>query len=179
MKNPVQERIINAILEREGEKYTNDPKDSGGPTKWGITEKRARASGYKGDMRNLTRAEAYDIYVKEYWDVVWADKMPSPALQDELVDTAVNCGPGNAIEFLQRSLNAFNQQGTLWPDLVVDGGIGSRTLAAVLSYYKHRDEIVLLRSLNSLQGAYYIGLTVRRPKDERFSYGWFMHRIVI
>jgi len=30
---------IDALIEREGgDKYTNDPNDSGGPTRWGITQ---------------------------------------------------------------------------------------------------------------------------------------------
>ena len=51
------ESIIDGIIEREGNgAYTNDPGDSGGPTRWGITEKVAKANGYTGDMRDLPRA---------------------------------------------------------------------------------------------------------------------------
>jgi lysozyme family protein len=179
MADKVQEKIINKILDIEGEEYTNDPKDSGGPTKWGITEKTARAYGYTGDMRDLSRELAYEIYVKIYWDSVWGDRLPTSALKEEVVDTSVNCSPKQAVLFLQRSLNAFNQEGKLWDDLIADGVMGNSTLNAVMAYYRQREEVALLRALNSLQGAYYIGLTVSRPKDERFAYGWFMNRVVI
>ncbi len=51
-------RIIDAILEREGDTYTNHPKDRGGPTKYGIT--RATLSAWRGvsvtakDVKALT-----------------------------------------------------------------------------------------------------------------------------
>ncbi|EPA3167239.1 glycosyl hydrolase 108 family protein, partial [Yersinia enterocolitica] len=37
--------IFEAILGKEGE-YVNHPDDKGGPTRWGITQKVARAHGY-------------------------------------------------------------------------------------------------------------------------------------
>ena len=33
------------------------------------------------------------------------------------------------------------------------------------------------RALNCLQGAFYIELTERRQKDERFAYGWLLNRV--
>ena len=36
---------------------------------------------------------------------------------------------------------------------------------------------VMLRMLDAQQGAFYMDLAERRPKDERFVYGWFLHRV--
>ncbi|EJY0890163.1 hypothetical protein OE991_005197, partial [Escherichia coli] len=49
-----KDKIFDEVLGKEGG-YVNHPDDKGGPTKWGITEKVARAHGYRGDMRDLTR----------------------------------------------------------------------------------------------------------------------------
>ncbi|WP_303740874.1 glycosyl hydrolase 108 family protein, partial [Yersinia enterocolitica] len=58
--------IFEAILGKEGG-YVNHPDDKGGPTRWGITEKVARAHGYTGDMRNLPRETALAILEADYW----------------------------------------------------------------------------------------------------------------
>ncbi|MGK7306207.1 glycosyl hydrolase 108 family protein, partial [Salmonella enterica] len=58
--------IIDGIISREGG-YVFNPKDRGGATHGGITEATARAQGYAGDMRELTRAEAYAILEEYYW----------------------------------------------------------------------------------------------------------------
>jgi hypothetical protein len=55
------------------------------------------------------------------------------------------------------------------------------TIAALREYLSKRGPAdgakVLLRALNALQGAFYIGLAESRPKDERFVYGWFFNRV--
>lgn len=180
------EELINGILDREGEKYTNDPADSGGPTKWGITQ--STLSKYRGtpatplDVAALTRAQAYAIYLKLYYTAPGFDKVAnlSPKIAEELTDTGVNCGVGIAGEMLQRALNVLNLEGTKYPDLKIDGDCGAKTLAALDSYLKWRGaegEKVLLRALNCLQGERYISLAERRPKDERFVYGWLKERV--
>ena len=58
--------IIDGILVMEGG-YTLNAKDRGNATNWGITEATARAHGYTGDMRDLTRIEAYAILENDYW----------------------------------------------------------------------------------------------------------------
>ena len=55
-----KDEIFDAILGKEGG-YVNHSDDKGGPTNWGITQEVARAHGYSGDMRNLTRQQALDI----------------------------------------------------------------------------------------------------------------------
>lgn len=42
-----KDEIFDAVLGKEGG-YVNHPDDKGGPTKWGITGKVARAHGYQG-----------------------------------------------------------------------------------------------------------------------------------
>lgn len=162
--------------------YTNDPADSGGETNYGITLATARAFGYEDDMRAMPREVATWIYRKRYWDALSLDPVGllAPDVAGELFDSAVNCGPDVAGKWLQRSLNVLNQSGATYADMTVDGRVGPMTVAAFRAYYtaRGRDGItVLLRALNALQGAFYIGLAESRPKDERFVFGWFLQRV--
>lgn len=162
--------------------FSDDPSDSGGATKWGITESVARAFGYSGRMQDMSVSLAKSIYRQNYWDLIKLDPIAelSEDIAVELFDTAVNCGTGFAGKCLQRSLTAFNRNGRDYPDLTVDGLVGRMTITALRAFLEKRGlngETVLLRALNSLQGARYIELVENRPKDERFIYGWFSNRV--
>lgn len=171
------------VLGLEGD-FSNDPADSGGATRYGITEQVARSFGYKGDMRQLPLETAKQIYRQSYWDRLSLDAVSrlSFPVAEELFDSAVNCGQWLAGTWLQRALNVLNRQGRDYADLAVDGVVGPRTVEALGAYLAHRKqhgEKVLLRALNALQGEHYISLAERRVKDEAFVYGWFLNRVVI
>jgi len=184
--NELRDRIINDIIDREirpgpDGHYSNDPSDSGGETSWGVTAQVAWKHGYRGEMINMTRAQAFNILVAEFWDEISGDELVklSERIAEEVADTGVNMGTSRAIRFLQRSLNAANNRGKNYLDLTVDGKAGTLTITALSHYLHTRSEEVMLKMLNSLQGAYYIELAERREKDEKYIYGWFMNRVVI
>ena len=174
--------LIEALIEREGG-YVANPADKGGPTCFGITEAVARANGYRGAMRALSRDEAAAIYKRLYWlRPRFADvAQRSGRIAAELFDTGVNMGPAVAVTFLQRALTALNRKGKDYPDLVPDGRVGAQTLAALDAFLDKRGrssgETVLLRSLEALQGERYLRLAERRPTNEAFLYGWLANRI--
>jgi len=179
-----QERFI-ALKGVEG-RYVNDPADSGGETIWGITVAVARACGYLGRMCDMTIETAMAIYLERYWDYMRLDEVASLSrhVAAELFDSGVNCGQGTAGKWLQAALNAFNQQGTLYADITVDGGIGRMTLYSLKRYFEAHArfgagaaEKVLMRALNAQQGDHYLRLAWARPKDERFAFGWFLNRV--
>jgi lysozyme family protein len=175
------EGLLDELIEREGG-YANHPADRGGPTQFGITEAVARAHGYGGAMAQLPRDEAAAIYRRLYWLRPRFDAVAerSPALAAELFDTGANMGPAVAATFLQRALTALNRNGQDFPDLVPDGRVGPRTLAALDAFLKLRSgsgETVLLRALEALQGERYLRLAERRPANEAFLYGWLANRI--
>jgi len=80
------EQCVAIIFEHEGD-YSNDPKDRGGETRYGIS-KRAYPNL---DIKNLTRAEAKKIYRIDYWDAIDADDLPEH-LRLMAFDCAVNQG---------------------------------------------------------------------------------------
>ncbi len=110
------------ILKHEGG-YVDHPADPGGATNLGITHITLAAHRgkpvTKQDVRNLTKAEAAEIYRASYWNAVRADALP-PGLDLAVFDFAVNSGPGRAAKTLQRVLGVPQ-----------DGVIGPQTLAAI------------------------------------------------
>ena len=173
--------LIDAVIDREGG-YVHHPADRGGPTRYGITAATARAAGHRGDIGDLPRDAAAAIYRRRYWLAPRFDRVAAlaPALAAELFDTGVNMGPAVAAGFLQRALNALNRGASDYPDIVGDGLVGPRTLAALAAFLAHRGaagETVLLRAVEALQGERYLDLAERRPANEAFLYGWLANRI--
>jgi lysozyme family protein len=111
------DQAFDLLLGHEGG-YVDHPRDPGGATRWGITERVARVAGYRGDMREFPVTLAKRIAKAEYWDAVRADQLP-PALRYAVFDAAYNSGPTQAAKWLQRALG-----------VVDDGVIGPKTLAA-------------------------------------------------
>lgn len=181
MTSVLFEKFFDDLLIAEGG-YSNNPNDSGGETRFGITEKVARANGYEGPMKELPVAVAKKIYKAKYWDILMLDdiKDDCPKLCLKLADIGVNLGTKQAAFFLQRLLNALNNQEKLYSDIKTDGNIGSVTIATLRKFLSVRGrdgELVLLRALNCLQGIFYLSLAERREKDEAFIYGWFLNRV--
>jgi len=175
------EALIDEVIGREGG-YSNHPADTGGATRWGVTEAVARANGSKGDMRAYPRAEAVVVYRRLYWVAPGFDRVGqrAPKLAAELFDTGVNMGPAVASGFLQRALNALNRGGRDYPDLAVDRSIGPRTLAALDGFLRTRGkagETVLVKAVDALQGERYVALAESRPANEAFLYGWLANRL--
>ena len=175
------ESLIEGVIGREG-RYSNHPSDTGGATMWGITERVARANGYSGPMREMPRETAKDIYFRQYvqrpgFAAVMALSEP---IAEELVDTGVNMGPAVASLFLQQALNALNGQGRHYRDIKEDGDVGPATIGALKAYLAKRGGegvSVMLKALNSLQGARYIDLASKRSANEDFLFGWLRTRV--
>jgi lysozyme family protein len=180
------EQMLDGAIDRE-KGFVDHPADRGGPTRWGITEKTARRYGYDGEMRDLPRSLAAQIYRDWYVVQPGFDKVMdfSQPITEELVDTGINMGQQRAGEFLQRVLNVLNREARLWPDLKVDGQVGPATLFALdhalkrSGYTKQQNERVILTGLNALQGAQYIAIAERDPSQEEFAFGWLRTRVLI
>lgn len=92
------ERAIDFVFKWEGG-YSNDPRDPGGETNFGIS-KRAYPNE---DIKNMTRTHAAELYKRDYWNVCDCDHLP-PGLSLLVFDTAVNCGTKRARAWLAESL---------------------------------------------------------------------------
>jgi lysozyme family protein len=114
-------RITNFIIDNIEGGFVNHPKDPGGATNMGITQRVARSYGYDGDMRHLPREKALDIYFRGYWQGKIMDRLP-PCLAIHVYDTTINSGYSQAVKILQRAVGVN-----------ADGIVGPKTLQAVES----------------------------------------------
>lgn len=159
--------------------YVNHPDDPGGETNYGVTRRVALENGYAGPMRDIPYPKVLDIYRRRYWDDLRGDEIPDQEIAEELFDTGVNCGMQVVNKFLQRTLNVLNAKGTKYPDLVVDGVVGPRTIEALrralglAPWYR----LCVLRALDSLQCVRYIELAEAHSKFEVFLPGWLRARV--
>src|SRR5690606_32478003 len=172
-----------ATLGIEGD-FSHDPADPGGATRYGITERVARANGYAGPMRELPLDTARAIAKAQYWDTLRLDAVDalSSRIAHELFDTGYNMGVGVAGRFLQRALNALNREASDYYDVEVDGIVGPMTLAALRAFLKKRGangETVMMRALNGQQLCRELELAERAPVQERFTYGRILNRVHI
>ncbi len=142
--------------ENEGN-YVDNPADPGGPTNYGITLEGLTA--WRGtlctakDVRQLTEAEAREIYEARYWQTVAGSQLAA-GLDLMVFDFGVNHGPGAAAKMLQRMVGA-----------VQDGDVGPNTVKrATCQGAVLRARIV---ALGSAQQAFYASL-----KNQTFGKGW-------
>lgn len=177
------EQIINDILVKEGG-YVDHPDDAGGPTNFGISLKllkRYNPNASVADIKNLTKAAAYQIYYDEFYKRtnIYLLSPISDKITSEVLDSAVNLGPAAAINMLQRALNVFNIKQQVYADIVVNGALGKATVASLQAFMAKRGaegEVVLLKTLNALQAVRYIELAEITPAKESFVYGWIRTR---
>lgn len=175
------EGIIDRVLAAE-KGYVDNPADRGGPTNHGITLAVARANGYKGEMKDMPVSLAREIYSNRYilepkFDKVGAVDM---VIAEELIDTGVNMGPHRAAEFLQRWLNGFNDTGSRYANLFVDGRVGQVTLDALRAFLQWRGakgQKVMLKALNGIQANRYLEITESDQSQRRFLFGWVSERV--
>lgn len=137
------EEIVEEIFLAEGDdKFTDDPDDRGGATKFGITQKTLDAVQkelpipFRGGLldqlpdsvKDLNRPCATAIYECVFIHKPGFSKINDDRLRYLLVDCGVLHGPGRAIKWLQRAAGT-----------TADGKIGPVTLATVNTAIRQRD----------------------------------------
>ena len=155
------------LLQDEGG-FSDDPKDHGGRTNYGITQRTLDSFreehpelGLPEDVADLTEDEAGVIYHTDYW---MFDGIESQRVATKLLDMAANMGLRRAIKILQAAIMA--ESGGL--QLVLDGLLGPHTEQAANSC----DETALLHELAVKSAEYYEAIVSREPDQARFLTGW-------
>ena len=96
-----REASISKTLTYEGG-YTNDPRDPGGATNWGITIADARAywkpDASPADVKAMPKAVAIDIYRQKYWAKMDCDNRPT-GVDFVDFDLGVNSGVARTAQF--------------------------------------------------------------------------------
>jgi lysozyme family protein len=146
-----------AVLVHEGG-YVNDPRDPGGRTNLGVTQRAWEAwVGHEVNedfMRKLTPDGVKPFYKSQYWDKIKGDELPS-GVDEAVFDYSVNSGTGRAAKALQQAVG-----------VLVDGAIGPGTLAAVAKV----DHADLVMKICSLREAFLKSL----PTFDHFGKGWMI-----
>ena len=93
--------------------------DTGGPTRFGITQANAKKhTGYTGDMRQFPKELAVKTY-NDYWTNYGLNDIKGFPLAVAMYNTVVNSGPGRASQFVTRMLGLpESRSGKLKPDWV-------------------------------------------------------------
>jgi lysozyme family protein len=116
------EKCFEMVLRHEGG-YVNHPKDPGGRTNLGVTqrawEEYVGRSADEAEMRSLTPEIVKPFYKSRYWDRIKGDDLPS-GVDYAAYDLAVNSGVGRAAKYLQSIAGVPS-----------DGIIGPKSLAAI------------------------------------------------
>lgn len=170
--------IVAAVFAHEGG-YVNDPRDPGGETNHGVTIAVARDYGYTGQMKDLTKETASNIYLTNYINKPGYGELItlSPAVGQKVVDAAVNAGTSRSSRWLQTSLNSYSRGGLDYPQLTVDGKVGDGTTSAYRSLQAKRGKVkaceLILKAMDAQQANHYLSLT----NLSQYTVGWMDNRI--
>ena len=137
--------------------YVNDPSDSGGETKYGISKR----SFPDVDIKNLTLDEAKNIYLKNYWNPLYT-QIKDESLAIKLFDLGINLGVAKAVILLQNAVYDFE------PINKIDGKLGKITLELTNKY----SDLGLYDAYIGKVEFYYRQITVKSPKNLKFLKGW-------
>lgn len=144
---------VDLILKLEGG-YVNDPHDSGGETKFGISKK----SYPNEDIRNMTIVRAKEIYRSDYWNPTGARvEDVATKLATAIFDSAVNQGVRWASQALQGILHVRQ-----------DGVIGPMTRAALQEAINAHGENWVVTQFMAQRMLRYTQLT----QWPRYGFGW-------
>lgn len=169
------------VLGHEGG-FSDDPADSGGPTRWGVSLAWLRKAGlldldHDGrpdgdvngdgavdaeDVRVLPRDHAIRLYRLHWWDALGYARITDPAIAAKTFDLAVNMGAAAAHRCLQRALRAA------WFPVADDGQLGPKSLAAINA----ADPRSLMPAFKSEAAGHYRVLIAARPVLATFENGW-------
>jgi lysozyme family protein len=111
-----------AVLKHEGG-YVNNPRDPGGRTNLGVTQRAWEAylnrDVTETEMRALTPDIVKPFYKAMYWDKIKGDQLPA-GVDYATYDLAVNSGTRRAAKYLQEIAGVF-----------ADGIIGPKSIDAI------------------------------------------------
>lgn len=154
------------LLKNEGSVYTNNPLDSGGPTKFGVTLKAYAEYRHRAvepvEIETLTIARAQTFYEDVYWHPSGCDRMVSGAVATCVFDTAVLYGVGTAARLAQGALNDLS-----FP-LKIDGHLGDKSIDAI----NRATPTDFITSFHGLVLERIDAVIAANTKNEVFRQGW-------
>ncbi len=114
------DECLKRVLAHEGG-YTNDPRDPGGPTNFGITiydyRKYVKPGATAADVQRMSLAEAKTIYRTKYWNALRCDDLPA-GVDYSVFDYGVNSGIGRAGKVVRRVLGLSDADWRITTDVI-------------------------------------------------------------
>lgn len=167
-----EDYVSTTLMAHEG-KLSVDTKDRGNwfngqlvGSKYGITG--AALAKYRGvksitaqQMAALTKAEAIQIALADYYHGPKIDELEWNAVTCSVLDMGYNAGPGTAIKLLQRMIGVNN-----------DGGIGPFTDRAYSEYIEDHGVVKAAEAYCDARLSYYDAIIRARPANAKYRNGW-------
>lgn len=143
------------LLTQEGQgAVVDDPNDTGGLTRWGISQK----AFPNVNVAALTRDEAARLYHDNYWV---GDNLADQRLANLLLSMCVNMGKASAIRLLQKGLG-ITQDGTWGP---------------MTEHYCNSDPGLATTEFAAQCVKHYCDIAYVSPKQQLYLLGW-IRRVV-
>lgn len=151
----------------------------GEPVNMGLKLSTLRSWGYLGNpsasgpatpleiaaIKGMSVTTAMQLYKSEIWDKYRCGEIEDQDVAFRYWDLCVNMGPGQACKILQRACNSVGIQ----PQLVEDGAIGKKTIAAANSgWYPETIE----EAIRSEAAKVYQQIAAAHPQLEGRLQGW-------
>ena len=169
-------KAIELVLKHEGG-LSLHPADKGGPTKYGISLKflRQHKMDMNGDseidevdVSTLTRDEAIEIYLKEFWCKYKYDAINDEKIAIKVFDLCVNMGPIRIHKILQTAMNELAGRNIV----AVDGILGPKTISHLNSITWDAFNDQILSCIIEGAAEFYFSLAEAYPSNKVFLKGW-------
>lgn len=159
--------VAQVLTDEGGGKVTDDPKDHGGRTKYGITQRLLSAITPGKVVDDLTEEQAKKVYFIHFWKEYKFDELPE-RIGVKLFNFCVTAGPRAAFLCLQRAMRANEI------DVKDDGVMGPITRGRLLTFLSPSPTggnasgaVGILAALKSEIAGWY-----RDLDQDRFEAGW-------
>lgn len=146
--------VRKTIVKEGGSRYTEIAGDSGGATKYGISQK----AYPELDIKNLTEDRAKEIYRRDYWNRVRGDEIESQAIAESIFDAAVNMGVRTASKICQAAIG-------IEP---ADGVIGAKSLELI----NKQEEKSFIALFTLAKISRYAAICNKDRSQSKFLLGW-------
>lgn len=167
--------------------YSDDPDDNGRETwkgisrrahpdwpGWAIVDELRLMSEFPLNLHRNSKLQSLvdGFYIDTFWVPMGCDNMPQ-LIAEEVFDSGINTGQRTAVKFLQQALNSLNKNERYYNDLIVDGGFGKISHAALRIILQRGEDELLYKIMNVIQGAHYLSIMNDSLKQEKYTRGWF------
>jgi lysozyme family protein len=154
--------ITKTLANEGGAAYTETPGDTGGATKYGISQKSYPTLNIKA----LTEAEAKAIYKRDYWDKIKGDLIADQDIAESIFDFAVNSGVGTASKLAQTA--ACDVSGVKRAASFIDGVVGPTTVGILNTLNSNH----FLAVYSLLKISRYAEICNKSRDQSKFLLGW-------